>query len=207
MKALHQLNPLRLQYIQQFTCLKEKTALDLGCGGGILSEALAKHSAIVTAIDLSDGAITVAKQHAEQNQLTIDYQLISAQDLAIKKPHQFDIITCMEMLEHVPDPSDIFNACKKLLKPGGYLFMSTINRNAKSFLAAKVAAEYLLRLLPVGTHEYSKFIRPSELEQWASAAGLTMTNLQGIQYHITRANFSFCNNTDINYLASFKNDT
>jgi 2-polyprenyl-6-hydroxyphenyl methylase / 3-demethylubiquinone-9 3-methyltransferase len=204
MKALHQLNPLRLSYIQKTTSLNNKNVLDLGCGGGILSEALAKQDANVTAIDLSEAALNVAKQHATLEQLPIDYRLISAQQLAEEKPHHFDVITCMEMLEHVPDPSQILTACSQLLKPGGYLFMSTINRNIKSFLAAKVAAEYILRLLPIGTHEYKKFIRPSELNQWASDADFTMIDLQGIHYNPLNGTFNDSNNVDVNYLVSFQ---
>ncbi|MCH9644226.1 MAG: bifunctional 2-polyprenyl-6-hydroxyphenol methylase/3-demethylubiquinol 3-O-methyltransferase UbiG [Gammaproteobacteria bacterium] len=204
MKALHQLNPLRLGYIQKHTDLNNKTVLDLGCGAGILSEALAKQNAKVTAIDLSGAALSAAKQHAEKTALTIDYQQISAEALSQSKPNHFDLITCMEMLEHVPDPSAIIKSCAKLLKPGGYLFMSTINRNIKSFLGAVVAAEYVLQLLPRGTHEYSKFIRPSELHQWAAKENLNMIDLQGIQYHVRSGAFSYCNSVAINYLVGFQ---
>lgn len=202
MKPLHQLNPLRLDYVQQRATLKDKSILDIGCGGGILSESLAKAGANVTAIDLSADAIKVATEHAKN--LNINYRVISAEDLASQKPHHFDTITCMEMLEHVPDPQSILKATFEMLKPGGYAFLSTINRTAKSYLAAIIGAEYILQLLPKGTHEYKKFIKPSELNEAAEAVGFQLINLQGIHYNPLNGKFSFCKSVDINYLACYQ---
>lgn len=202
MKPLHQLNPLRLDYVKQRTPLKNKNILDIGCGGGILSESLAKDGAHVTAVDLSHDAIKVAIDHAKT--LDINYQVISAEDLAKQKPQYFDAITCMEMLEHVPDPQSILDAAFKMLKPGGYAFLSTISRTAKSYLAAIIGAEYILQLLPKGTHEYKKFIKPSELNESAEKVGFNFIDLQGINYNPLSGKFSFCKSVDINYLACYQ---
>jgi len=167
MKPLHQMNPLRIQYIKNHTNIAEKKVLDVGCGGGLLSEAMARESADVIGIDLSNTLIQVAQQHAQKKRVLVDYQCISVENIAQTHAASFDIITCMEMLEHVPDPIGILQACANSLKPGGVLFVSTINRTIESYLGAIVAAEYILGLLPKGTHQYSPFIRPSDLTQWA----------------------------------------
>ena len=204
MKPLHQLNPLRLSYIQQHIALNNKRILDVGCGGGILSESLTKAGAEVTGIDLTPAIIDVAQQHAKQEQLSIQYQCISVEEFAPTQANQFDGITCLEMLEHVPDPTSIVKACATLLKPGGMLFFSTLNRNLKSYLFAIIGAEYLLRLLPIGTHEYGKFIRPSELKQWAATADLSLANLKGIRYNPLTQAFTLSSDTDVNYLMCFR---
>ena len=182
MKLLHQLNPLRLQYIQGTISLKNKKVLDIGCGGGILAEAMAKAGAEVTGIDLSERTISIAQEHASLQNLPIDYKFISAEELAVQSPHNYDVIICMEMLEHVPDPSSIIKACSLLLKENGFAFFSTIHRNIKSFLQAIIGAEYILNLLPKGTHHYAKFIRPSELSSWARLAQLEIMDIRGINY-------------------------
>ena len=203
MKPLHLLNPLRLEYITKHTDLNNKKILDIGCGGGILSEAMAKKGADVTGIDVSAEVINIAQQHAKQNNLTICYQLISAEALAQQQPEHFDVITCMELLEHVPDPSSIIQACATLIKPNGTLFFSTVNRNLKSYLTAIIGAEYIFHLLPKGTHDYSKLIRPSELSRWASRAGLTLKDMSGIRYKFLDGSFELCQNVQVNYLACF----
>lgn len=204
MKPLHQLNPLRLQFINEHAELNNKTVLDLGCGGGILTESLAKAGANAYGIDMSEKIIQVAKQHAEQNKLAINYQMISAEEFAQQHSQEFDVITCMEMLEHVPDPRSILQAAATLLKPQGKLFVSTINRNLKSYLMAIVGAEYVLRLLPRGTHEYAKFIRPSELRQWAFEAGFTLKKIKGMAYQPFTQEFSLTDDVAVNYLVCFE---
>jgi len=204
MKPLHQLNPLRLQFITQQIPLRNKHILDVGCGGGLLSEVMQKEEASVVGIDLSDAVIQAAKQHAEQNQLNIDYQIISVEDYAAKHLEQFDIVTCMELLEHVPNPSQIINACEQATKPGGFLFFATINRNLKSFLMAIVGAEYILNLLPRGTHHYDKLIKPSELTQMAKQCGLQLHDIQGIEYRPFSGQFELSKNTDVNYLICYQ---
>jgi 2-polyprenyl-6-hydroxyphenyl methylase/3-demethylubiquinone-9 3-methyltransferase len=203
MKPLHQLNPLRCDYVKKYTSLKKSKLLDIGCGGGLFSEALAKESAEVTAIDLSEQALKIAQEHAEQAQLDITYQKITAEEFAKQHPAEFDVITCMEMLEHVPDPSSIVQACADAAKPGATLFFSTINRNWKAYAEAILGAEYLLRLLPKGTHDYSKFIRPSELDQWARNAGLKLLHLTGIGYNPLTEKFKFKSDTSTNYLCCY----
>lgn len=204
MKPLHQLNPLRLDYVMQHATLSQRNALDIGCGGGLLSEAMTQQGAHVTGIDMSSEAIQVAKQHAQNQNLSIDYQQTTVEDFAERHVHHFDVITCMEMLEHVPDPAAIVAACARACKPGGKLFFSTINRNIKSFLGAIVGAEYILRLLPRGTHEYEKFIRPSELTEWCEAVGLDFLHLQGLSYNPLRSEFRLTKDVDINYLICFQ---
>lgn len=204
MKPLHQLNPLRLQYIKDHTNIAEKNILDVGCGGGLLSEAMARESAIVTGIDLSEAVIQVAKQHAEKKRILVDYQCINVETIVKIQKEQFDIVTCMEMLEHVPDPVAILKACADCLKPGGKLFVSTLNRNLKSYFSAIIAAEYILGMLPKGTHEYSKFIRPSELTAWAKQVGLKLGNLQGIRFHPLSNDFHLSKDVSVNYMAYYE---
>mgnify|MGYP000045588731 FL=1 len=182
-KPLHEINPLRLDYINERSALTEKRILDVGCGGGILSEGLALRGADVTGIDLAEANLVTARQHAEENELNINYQNIAVEELAAEHPGSFDIITCLEMLEHVPDPASIVQACATLVKPGGHIFFSTINRNPKSYLFAIVGAEYLLNLVPRGTHEYMRFIKPSELGLWARQANLRVNDVSGMSYN------------------------
>ncbi|OGT50727.1 MAG: bifunctional 3-demethylubiquinol 3-O-methyltransferase/2-polyprenyl-6-hydroxyphenol methylase [Gammaproteobacteria bacterium RIFCSPHIGHO2_12_FULL_42_13] len=203
MKPLHQLNPLRFSYVQQHAELEKKSILDIGCGGGILTESLTKAGGIVTGIDLSDEAIQIAKKHALGASLSTQYHTIHTEDFAKQHPVSFDVITCMEMLEHVPDPQEIVNATAQLIKPGGKIFFSTLNRTVKSFFQAIVGAEYILQLLPRGTHHYSAFIRPSELNHWASQAGLTLQDIQGIQYHPLKKTFSLTQDVSVNYVIFF----
>ncbi len=182
-KPLHEINPLRLDYINKRSALAEKRILDVGCGGGILSEGLAQRGADVTGIDLAEANLVTARQHAEENKLNINYQNIAVESLAAEQPGSFDIVTCLEMLEHVPDPASVVQACATLVKPGGHIFFSTINRNPKSYLFAIVGAEYLLNLVPRGTHEYMRFIKPSELGLWARQANLRVNDVSGMSYN------------------------
>jgi 2-polyprenyl-6-hydroxyphenyl methylase/3-demethylubiquinone-9 3-methyltransferase len=202
-KPLHELNPLRLAYIERAVVLAGKQTLDVGCGGGILSEAMARAGATVLGIDLSRGVLDVAELHALESAIRVDYRAIGAEDLAQERPAAFDLVTCMEMLEHVPDPAATVNALAALVKPGGHVIVSTLNRNPLAFAVAIIGAEYIARMLPRGTHEYMKFIRPSELARWGRSAGLTLEDLTGIGYNpLTRA-FRLTPNTDVNYLARF----
>jgi len=196
--ALHHMNPLRLAFIEEQVLLKDKMVLDIGCGGGILTEALAQKGAKVTGIDLSAKSLEAAKNH--QGNLSIDYQLISAEDFALQKPESFDVITCMEMLEHVPDPASIIQSCYQLLKPQGKLFLSTINRNLKSYLFAIVGAEYILKLLPKNTHDYAKFIKPSELAKCLRASHFSVKLMKGIHYQPFTKKFSLSEDISVNYL-------
>ncbi|MDO5505885.1 MAG: bifunctional 2-polyprenyl-6-hydroxyphenol methylase/3-demethylubiquinol 3-O-methyltransferase UbiG [Pseudoxanthomonas suwonensis] len=200
-KALHVMNPVRLQYVAQRTTLAGARALDVGCGGGLLSEALARSGADVTAIDLAPDLIKVARLHQLESGVKVDYRLQSVEDLAAAEPAGFDVITCMEMLEHVPDPASILDACATLLKPGGTLFLSTLNRTPAAFALAIVGAEYVARLLPKGTHQYRDFIRPSELGAWLRAAGLQLQDVSGMMYEPWRDSARLTSRTDINYLA------
>ena len=203
-RPLHELNPLRLRYIEQATPLSGARVLDVGCGGGILSEAMANRGANVLGIDLSQAVLDVAELHALEAKLQIQYKAVAAEELAVAQPGAFDLVTCMEMLEHVPDPAAILGALAKLAKPGADVIVSTLNRKPLAFAVAIVGAEYIARKLPRGTHEYLKFIRPSELARWGREAGLTLIDLTGITYNpLTRA-FRLSPNTDINYLARFK---
>lgn len=204
MKPLHLLNPVRLQVIQAQVKLAQKNVLDIGCGGGLLSEAMASCQAQVTAIDLSQSLISVAQQHATSQGLAIDYRLISSTALAAERPGYFDIVTCMELLEHVPDPDQLVQECAALVKPGGSVFFATLNRNWHSFLKAIIGAEYILGLLPKGTHHYAQFIRPSELTLWAARSGLTLTGLQGITYNPLNERFSLSADVSVNYMAYFQ---
>lgn len=200
-KPLHDLNPLRSDYIEQHTRLEGAKVLDVGCGGGILTESLARKGATVTGIDMSEAPLAVARLHASSSNLDIDYRQITAEDIADTEPAQYDVVCCLEMLEHVPDPSSVICACKQLVKPGGHVFFSTINRNPKSFLFAIVGAEYVLRLLPRGTHEYQKLIRPSELHRWCREGGLDVIETLGVTYNPFDKTFAL-NETDvsINYM-------
>lgn len=201
MQPLHQLNPVRLGFIEQQTSINNKTILDIGCGAGLLTEAMAKKGARTTGIDAGNEVITVAQQHAADQPLTINYQCTSAEDFLQANPNtHFDIITCMELLEHVDNPNELLTTCWQLLKPGGLLFLSTINRTAKAFLFAIVGAEYLTRKLPIGTHHYQKFIRPAELEEWAQAAGFVLTNIQGMHYRLLQQDFTLAQDVSINYI-------
>jgi 2-polyprenyl-6-hydroxyphenyl methylase/3-demethylubiquinone-9 3-methyltransferase len=203
-KPLHELNPLRLRYVEQAAGLHDARVLDVGCGGGILSEAMARSGARVLGIDLSQAVLDVAELHALEAKQPVEYRSIAAEDLAAEAAGSFDLVTCMEMLEHVPDPAAMLGTLAALVKPGGDVIVSTLNRKPVAFAVAIVGAEYIARVLPRGTHEYLKFIRPSELARWGRAAGLTLIDLRGITYNpLTRA-FRLSPNTDINYLAHFK---
>ena len=199
-KPLHQLNPARLDYVAKQIPLKGKKILDVGCGGGLLSEALAREGADVVALDLSSELIEIAKLHLYESRVKVDYRLQSVESLAGEMAGQFDAVTCMEMLEHVPDPSSILRACEKLLKPGGKLFASTLNRTPAAFAVAIVGAEYLANLLPKGTHEYQKFIKPSELASWCRAEGFNVTDISGLAYNPLSGKAWVNDRTDINYL-------
>lgn len=199
-KPLHEINPLRLDYIDRRVGLHGKQVLDVGCGGGILSESMALRGAKVTGIDMGEAPLAVARLHQHESNVQVDYQQSTAEQFASRHAGQFDVVTCLEMLEHVPDPSSVIAACAQLVKPGGHVFFSTINRNPKSFLFAIVGAEYLLRLLPKGTHEYNKFIKPSELETWIRAAGLSLRELTGMTYNPLTQRYSLGYDVDVNYL-------
>ena len=203
-KPLHDINPLRLDYIDRLAGLQGKRVLDVGCGGGLLSEGMAARGAGVTGIDMGKAPLTVAKLHQHESGLDIDYRQTTAEHMAGETPGSFDIVTCLEMLEHVPDPAAIIAACARLIKDDGHIFLSTINRNPKSYLFAVIGAEYLLNLLPKGTHEYSKFIRPSEMESWARAAGLALDDLTGMSYNPLTREYRLGQDVSINYLACFR---
>jgi 2-polyprenyl-6-hydroxyphenyl methylase/3-demethylubiquinone-9 3-methyltransferase len=205
-KPLHDINPLRLDYIDRKARLKDRTVLDVGCGGGILAESMAARGAQVTGIDLSDKALGVARLHLFESGQKVDYRKISAEALAQERPAAFDIVTCLEMLEHVPDPSSTVKACAALVKPGGQVFFSTLNRNPKSYLFAVIGAEYLLRLLPRGTHDYARFIRPSELARFCRDAGLGVTEIVGMTYNPFSRTYSLGDDTDVNYLVRAAKD-
>jgi len=206
-KPLHEINPLRMGFIAGKTALAGKTVVDIGCGGGILSEAMARQGAKVTAIDLADASLAVARLHQLESGLQIRYEKIAAEALAAREPGSFDIVTCLEMLEHVPDPKAIVLACARLAKPGGHIFFSTINRNPKSYVFAILGAEYILNLLPRGTHEYAKFIRPSELAGWTRHADLDAGELTGMTYNLLTKRYSLGKDVDVNYLAHYTRPT
>ena len=200
-RPLHQINPLRLNWIQSLVPLAGLKVVDIGCGGGILSDAMARQGAQVLGADLAVKSLKVAQLHAlEAGTQGVQYREISAEDLAEEQPGQFDVVTCMEMLEHVPDPASVVKACAKLVKPGGWVFFSTLNRNPKSFLFAVVGAEYILNLLPKGTHEYARMIKPSELADWVRAQGLDVMHMKGMTYNPFTRNYAMGADTDVNYL-------
>ncbi len=199
-KPLHELNPIRLGWINAHAHLAGKRALDIGCGGGILSESMAGLGAQVKGIDLSSQALGVADLHSLESGITVDYEEIPAEALAAREPQQYDVVTCMEMLEHVPDPAAIVKACATLVKPGGWVFFSTLNRNIKSYLLAVIGAEYIAQMLPKGTHDYARFIRPSELAGFARAAGLHSAEIKGITYRPLGKHFALSDDTSVNYL-------
>ena len=203
-KTLHDINPLRMEFIQKHAVLAGKRVVDVGCGGGILTEALAKQGADALGIDLSEDLVDIADLHGLETGATANYQKISAEALAEAQPAGFDHVTCMEMLEHVPDPASIIAACAKMVKPGGMVFFSTLNRQPKAYLLAIVAAEYLLQMLPKGTHDFKTFIKPSELSEWARASGLELQDMVGIAYNPISKQFSLGKDIDVNYIAAFK---
>ena len=203
-KPLHDINPLRINYISRILNLAEKSVLDIGCGGGILAEGLTHHGAHVTAIDMAEASLSVAKLHQYESNLDIDYRFCSAEDLAAEEPGSYDVVTCLEMLEHVPDPASIVRSCFELVKPGGTVFFSTINRNPKSYIFAILGAEYLLNLLPKGTHEYAKFIRPSELANWCRKSNLELKGQIGMGYNPLTKRYFLQDNLDVNYIAHYQ---
>ncbi len=202
-KPLHEMNPLRLNFINTGSPLADKTACDIGCGGGILSESMAKCGATVTGLDMGKAPLSVARLHAIESELEIDYQQITAEEFALQNTGKYDVVTCMEMLEHVPDPASVIKACFTLVKPGGSVYFSTINRNPKSYAFAIVGAEYLMKMLPRGTHDYAKFIKPSELDEWARTAGLELINLKGVSYNPFTGLFSQSQDVDVNYMVHY----
>jgi 2-polyprenyl-6-hydroxyphenyl methylase/3-demethylubiquinone-9 3-methyltransferase len=204
-RPLHQINPLRLAWIDDIVPLAGKRVLDIGCGGGILADAMARKGAEVLGIDLAGKALKVAQLHALEAQTQgVSYREVSAETLAAEQPESFDVVTCMEMLEHVPDPSSVVRACATLVKPGGHVFFSTINRNAKAFVFAIVGAEYILNLLPRGTHEFAKFIKPSELASYARAAGLDLEHTRGMEYNPLTRHYWLSANTSVNYMLGMR---
>jgi 2-polyprenyl-6-hydroxyphenyl methylase/3-demethylubiquinone-9 3-methyltransferase len=202
-KPLHEMNPLRLNFINTGSPLVDKTACDIGCGGGILSESMAKCGAIVTGLDMGKAPLSVARLHAMESDLEIDYQQITAEEFALNNAAKYDVVSCMEMLEHVPDPASVISACYSLVKPGGSVYFSTINRNPKSYLLAIVGAEYIMKMLPRGTHDYARFIKPSELDSWARAAGLELSDLKGVSYNPFTGLFSQSQDVDVNYMVHY----
>jgi len=199
-KPLHDINPIRLEWIERHTSLKDKQVLDVGCGGGLLSEGMARYGAKVTGIDLSEKALAVAKLHLLESGQTVNYQLTAAEAIAKQAPASFDAVTCLEMLEHVPNPASIVQACADLVKPGGLLFFSTLNRTPKAWLLAVLGAEYVLKLLPRGTHDYNHFIKPAELATYCREAGLTVTEIIGLNYNPFTRRCVLTPDTQINYL-------
>jgi 2-polyprenyl-6-hydroxyphenyl methylase/3-demethylubiquinone-9 3-methyltransferase len=199
-KPLHQINPLRTNWIEQKVGLAGKEVLDVGCGGGILAEAMALRGAKVTGIDMGEAPLAVARLHQLESGVEVDYQQTTAEQLAEQHPGRFDIVTCLEMLEHVPDPSSVIRACATLVKPGGHVFFSTINRNPKSFVFAIVGAEYILKLLPRGTHEFAKFIKPAELSGWSRDADLDLQDIIGLTYNPLTRIYKLESNVDVNYM-------
>ncbi|ORU93152.1 MAG: bifunctional 3-demethylubiquinol 3-O-methyltransferase/2-polyprenyl-6-hydroxyphenol methylase [Cycloclasticus sp. symbiont of Poecilosclerida sp. N] len=204
LKTLHQINPLRLSLIDKTVSLNGKEILDVGCGGGILSESMAVKGATVTGIDLGKDLLDVADLHRLDSGVSVNYQLTSVEDFAEQKANSFDCVTCMELLEHVPDPGSIIKACAALVKQDGYVFLSTLNRNPKSYLLSIIGAEYVLGMLPKGTHDYASFIKPSELALWARQAGLELIDSRGIEYNPIKRSFSMTHDISVNYICVFK---
>ena len=207
--TLHEINPVRLEYLQRSVAggVRGKRILDVGCGAGILSEAMARQGAEVLGIDLAEDAIAAGRHHAQEQSVTLQYRVIAVEELAAAEPASYDVVTCMEMLEHVPDPASVVSACGKLVKPGGDVFLSTLNRNPKSYLYAIVGAEYILGLLPRGTHDYEKFLRPSELLDMVRAAGLRMQDLRGLHYDPWHHNACLTDDVSVNYLCHCRRPT
>ena len=203
-RPLHEINPLRLDWIKQYVDLSGSSVLDVGCGGGILTESMAAAGANVTGIDMAEGPLAVARLHQIESGAEVEYFQTTAEELAAERPGAFDIVTCLEMLEHVPSPPQVIQSVCDLVRPGGHVFFSTINRNPKSFLFAIVGAEYVLKLLPAGTHEYQKFIRPSELETWSRAAGLELQSSMGLHYNPFSRTYSLGPNVDVNYMMYYR---
>lgn len=203
-RPLHDLNPARLDYIEARAGLAGRRVLDVGCGGGLLSEGMARRGARVTGIDLAQEALAVARLHAQESGVAVDYRLVAVEALAAAEPGEYDLVTCLEMLEHVPDPAAALAALARLARPGGHVILSTINRNAKSFALAIVGAEYLMRLLPIGTHRYARLIRPSELSRWARAAGLELADLAGLAYDPFTRKARISGDVSVNYLAHYR---
>ncbi len=200
LRTLHQINPLRLSYIERFTTLANKHVIDIGCGGGILTEAMAQKGAKATGLDMSEELVNIARAHAKQNDVSVNYVQQTVESAAKEQAGQYDIVTCMEMLEHVPEPLSIVKACTTLCKPGGHIFFSTINRNAKSFALAIVAAEYILKLVEKGTHHYQEFIQPAELATWARSEQLIVNDVSGIQFNPFTSHHKLNRDTDVNYI-------
>src|SRR6056300_2079826 len=205
-KPLHDINPLRVNYINDLFPLDKQNILDVGCGGGILAESMAKLGGNVTGIDQSELAIKIAQLHAKENNLSINYKLLNIEDFLKKNKIKYDVITCLEMVEHVPNPASIIEACSKLLKKNGRLYLSTINRNPKAFLFAIIGAEYVLKMLPKGTHQYDKFIRPDEIQAWSTRVGLKITDIKGMSYNPFLKTYSLGNDVSVNYLMELQHN-
>ena len=203
-KPLHDINPLRLAFVDNGAGLADKRILDVGCGGGILAESMAARGATVTGVDASQAALTTARLHLHESGVEVDYICATAEQMAEQHPGAFDLVTCMELLEHVPEPASVVDACATLVRPGGEVIFSTINRNPKAYLLAVIGAEYLLGLLPKGTHDYAKFIRPSELAAWSRSAELTLEELKGLSYNPVTRRYRLGDNLDVNYLARLR---
>ena len=203
---MHDINPLRLGYIDRIAAISGKTLLDVGCGGGILSESLADSGAKVTGIDLADKSLQVAKLHLLESGKQVEYRKIAVEELAAELPGHYDVVSCMEMLEHVPDPAAVIAACAQLVKPNGHVFFSTLNRNPKSYLYAVLGAEYVLKLLPRGTHDFAKFIKPSELAQWCRKAGLNVTDVTGMSYNPLNKTYTLGHDTSVNYMIACRKE-
>lgn len=199
-KPLHDLNPLRLQFIEERAALAGKRVLDVGCGGGILAESMAQRGADVAGIDAAEAPLGVARLHRLESGIEVNYRHMTPEALAVKEPGHYDVVTCMELLEHVPNPSSVVDACAALVRPGGHVFFSTINRNSKAYVLAIIGAEYLLRLLPKGTHDYAKFIKPSELARWSRAAGLQLKGITGLSYNPITKTYQLGADVQVNYI-------